>query len=94
MSLLPRGAGRGVGGPPPRRKMHAAPGAPPSGGKKIIAGIVLGVIGAGVVIAPWKSWLGSEQEDEARVTFNTQHYGALGLNGKFEEEDAIDFFAG
>jgi hypothetical protein len=32
--------------------------------------------------------------DEAPVAFNAEHYGELGLNGKFEMEDAVQFFAG
>ena len=32
--------------------------------------------------------------DEAPVTFDAAHYGELGLNGRFESDDAIAFFAG
>ena len=32
--------------------------------------------------------------DEAPAAFSTEHYGALGLNGRFEASDAIAFFAG
>ena len=36
----------------------------------------------------------AEAEDEAPVAFNKEHYGADGLNGRFEAADAIAFFAG
>lgn len=32
--------------------------------------------------------------EEQMVDFNATHYGPLGLNGRFEQEDAIHFFAG
>ena len=35
-----------------------------------------------------------DEEEELPAAFDTSHYGPGGLNGRFEAEDAIEFFAG
>lgn len=49
---------------------------------------------AAVATAATASWAAPSNKQEESVPFDSKHYGALGLNGRFLQSDAIDFFAG